>query len=60
MGGEVAGLGNNRNRDMEVRIYSALFSQMQSHLARGPSQQEKQVIGDAVLEKAHVKEGLEF
>lgn len=60
VGGEVAGLGNNKNRDMEVRNYSALFSEMQSHLARGPSQQEEQVIGDAGLENARVKEGLEF
>lgn len=51
VGGEVAGLGNNRNRDMEVRNYSALFSEMQSHLAH----KRNKVIGDGGLEKGHVK-----
>lgn len=45
---------------MEVRNHSALFSERQSHLARGSSPQEEQVITDGGLEKGHVKEGLEF
>ena len=51
MGGEVGGLGNNRNRDMEVRNYSALFSEMQSHLAH----KRNKVLGNGGLAKSHVK-----
>ena len=34
VGEEVAGLGSNRNKDMEVRNCRVLFCEMQFHLAR--------------------------